>query len=585
MTMETSKPNPIVRVLPSLTDLAFALPFLLLFVRGEGFKNMLGDGDTGWHIRTGQWIMAHHQVPHTDMFSFTRPGAPWFAWEWLWDVIFGWLHLHWGMAAVTLGSLLVLAFTSALVFRLVHRKCTNVLIAAGVSILAVAGSSMHWLARPHLFTLLFVVIFYSILERVSGEEDGPIYNRPQVGNLPHTGLGNAKLLWLLPVLTILWTNLHAGFLAGIILIGCYAAGELTAWVLSAEPERRKAALGNARLYLLSAAGCFLASFLNPYFYHLHQHIYAYLTDAYQFKYISEFQTISFHEISAKVYLEPMIVLAAITAAWSLYRRRFVYVFLLLGWLHLALMAGRNIPIFMFVAAPPVALTLNEMLGLLSAANVAGWVKRAIQSLENLAGEIDETDRIGRAHLVSAGLVLLIVAISYAPGRPPKFQAEYDPKHYPAKAADALAAADPSWRIFTEDVWGGYMIYRYPERKVFIDGRSDFYGDKFGQKYLDTMNGTYDWEENLRRYHVDTILLPTDAALVSTLKESKDWRTIYDDGTAIAFRLAGTDGSVSSASGAPGSEKGFPVLDSSGKGRDRRIAESESQSQHPRRRAI
>ena len=57
---------------------------------------MLGDGDTGWHIRTGEWILAHGQVPRQDMFSFTKPGEPWFAWEWLWDVAAAWAFIALG---------------------------------------------------------------------------------------------------------------------------------------------------------------------------------------------------------------------------------------------------------------------------------------------------------------------------------------------------------------------------------------------------------------------------------------------------------------------------------------------------------
>jgi len=235
---------------------------------------------------------------------------------------------------------------------------------------------------------------------------------------------------------------------------------------------------------------------------------------------------------------------------------------------------------MFIAAPPVALTVHELLQRISQADVASWLRNAIRSFEGLAAEVDETDRIGRAHLVSAFVVLVFALLFYAPGRPPKFEAEYDAKNYPAAALDALHKSDPSARIFTEDVWAGYMIYRYPESKVFIDGRSDFYGDKFGQKYLDTMNGRYDWEQNLRRYNVDVVLLPADASLASTLKESERWHPVYDDGIAIAFRSA--DAALMRANA--GSEPSSPVLSSSGKNRDRRIADSQIQ-QNPRRRPI
>src|ERR1700721_2420751 len=106
------KTPAIARFLPSLTDLAFLMPLIFIFCRLEGARTLLGDGDTGWHIRTGEWILAHHGVPQVDMFSFSRPGQPWFAWEWLSDVLFGALHQRWGMAAVVLAAMIVICFKS-----------------------------------------------------------------------------------------------------------------------------------------------------------------------------------------------------------------------------------------------------------------------------------------------------------------------------------------------------------------------------------------------------------------------------------------------------------------------------------------
>src|SRR5690242_2557609 len=96
----------VARFLPSLTDLAFLFPVIFIFVKLSGARTLLGDGDTGWHIRTGEWILAHGQVPSVDIFSYSRPGAPWFAWEWLWDVLAAILFRSWGMAAVVAASLI-----------------------------------------------------------------------------------------------------------------------------------------------------------------------------------------------------------------------------------------------------------------------------------------------------------------------------------------------------------------------------------------------------------------------------------------------------------------------------------------------
>jgi len=92
-------------------------------------------------------------------------------------------------------------------------------------------------------------------------------------------------------------------------------------------------------------------------------------------------------------------------------------------------------------------------------------------------------------------------------------------------------------VFTHDEWGDYLIYRmYPAHKVYVDGRSDFYGDDFEQKkYIDVASVKYDWEKTLNGFGVNTILMPTGAPLSGALKESSRWRVVYDDGIALVFR--------------------------------------------------
>jgi hypothetical protein len=508
--------------MPSLTDVAFFLPIPFLFVNLGGAKMLLQDGDTGWHVRTGEWILANHRLPYNDLFSFTRPNAPWFAWEWLWDVIFGWLHLHGGMAAVLLASLLVICLTCALTYRLVLRKCENVLIAFGATLLAIAGSSIHWLARPHLFTLLFVVIFYHILERVQD--------------------GRTRLLWWLPFLMILWTNLHSGWIAGLLLILPYAAGELTAFAIEPEPELRRQALLRARGYLLCAAGCLLATFINPYTYRLHLHMIAFFRETYHFENISEFLPLSFHHPASR-YFEGMLLLTACALFWSAARKQFVYIFLLLGWAHLALYAGRNIPIFLILAAPPGAAAVHDLLKRASAANLAAWVRRWVARIEEFSGEFGSMDRAPRFHVASALVFALTAAVVYAPAPPERFRAEYDAQKFPAKALAAFKNAEFLNRVCTVDDWGGFVIYRlYPAVRVFVDGRSDFYGQKFEEEYHTLLGPQYNWEKTLQRYRVETVLLPVSLPLVCAMKESRNWRVAYDDGVAIIFRhhSVGTD---------------------------------------------
>jgi hypothetical protein len=452
---------------------------------------------------------------------------------------------------VVLGSLAVLLMSMMLLFRLARRKCGNVLVAFGVTALAIVGSSLHWLARPHLFTLLFGVIFYSLLERIKDAQEA--------GNMVRA----RRLLLLLPALTVLWTNFHGGFLLGIILLGAYGAGELLG-ALFEEGAGRGAALARARRYLLTAAGCLAASLINPYFIGLHQHILAYLRDTYTYEHIAEFQTLSFHSVMAWV-VEAIIVLGAVSAFREAARRQFVYAILIAGWTHLALISGRNIPILMLVAAPVIAWNMAQIVSRLAAAPVPGWLRRAVRSFDALAADVSETDRVSRVHLASLAALAVVGLIMYAPAPPQKFRPEYDPKRYPAKALEFLGGAGIPNRIFTDDEWGDYLLYTLYPTKVFIDGRSDMYGDEFCQKYMDAFNVKYGWRQTLSRYGVDTILLSTEAPLAGALKESRDWHVVYDDGVAIVFRPGNAP--------APG-ERVSAVRPDSGTGRDRKITKSQ-----------
>jgi hypothetical protein len=255
--------------------------------------------------------------------------------------------------------------------------------------------------------------------------------------------------------------------------------------------------------------------------------------------ISEFQTLSFHHPAAR-YLEPMLLLGYAGALWSVFRRRFTDCFLLLGWAHLALLASRNIPIYLIVAAPIVALTMREMLSAVASANIANWVRRLAAWFEGLTEEFGEIDRIPRVYAASAVALVLITLIAYAPHPPDSFMAGFSDKDFPVKAMSALHGSEHARGIFTLDQWGDYLLYsRYPETKVYFDGRSDFYGPKFTERYTEILNAKHGWEQDFKRYGVDTILLPPDVPLVGALKQSSRWRVVYDDGAAIAFRRVGT----------------------------------------------
>jgi hypothetical protein len=536
--MDTADSKFVIKLLPNLADVAFLMPLVFLFARMNGFYTLLADGDTGWHIRTGQWILANHAVPYRDMFSYSKPGGVWYAWEWLSDVIFATLHRAGGLAAVALFAALLLATIFTLVFLLARRK-SNAVLAIAVTVLAIASSSIHWLARPHLFTILFSLVFLNALDRV---REG----RTRVAGIPW--------LALLPALMVLWTNLHGGFPVGVLMIAVFGVAELLQLLLAAQPEGRAAGLARAGWFFASAAACAVATLLNPYTYHLHQHLWEYLGDSYIRDHIAEFFSLSFHSPMA-IYFEVMLVGAVLSAAWYLRRGSYAEPLLMVALAHQGLVAARHIPIFIVVAAPMVAAAAAAGLRHMPGAPVAAWLRQAAVRANRVVRDTSETDMIGRWHLVSLAGVALLVALVYAPNPPKMFRAEFDPKTFPAGALSSLRQY-PDARVFTPDQWGDYLIYRlYPRIRVFVDGRSDYYGDDFESKTIGTLNANFDWAKTLARFGVDTVLMPPGSPLTCVLKESRQWRVVYDDGVALVFRPASqTSGDRTSAATGGGSSR-------------------------------
>src|ERR1700683_4039135 len=138
---------------PTLSDLFFLAILVWLFMSSgaAGWQGLLLDGDAGWHIRTGQYILDHHSVPHQDLYSFSKPGAPWYAWEWGSDALFGWLDRLAGLKGVVLFTGVVLAgFATTLIRRMVWRG-VHLFVAVGVALLSGGLAPVLFFVRSPIF--------------------------------------------------------------------------------------------------------------------------------------------------------------------------------------------------------------------------------------------------------------------------------------------------------------------------------------------------------------------------------------------------------------------------------------------------
>ncbi len=476
-------------LIPGVVDVFFCALLLAAFIRPAGLQTLLADGDTGWHIRTGELVLTTGHVPVADPFSFSRPGRPWFAWEWLSDVAFALLWRWRGLAAVAAFCGVVIAVSAAILFARLLERGTGLAIALGATMAAVSASSVHYLARPHVFSILFYALALWFLER---DRAAP-----------------ARRVWLLVPLTALWANLHAGFIAwGVtlaVLVAVSAAGREWAKV---------------RRYSLLAAGCAAASLVNPYGWNLHAHVLQYLNSKWIMDHVQEFQSPSIRSEGMVVYA--LLLLAAVAVASRADRFEGALVLL---WAFASLRSARHVPLFALVAAPVVA---EFCAGVWKRAAERMGDRSSVALLRDFALDLGRRPRPSAWLAISAVLMMnLLPSVGFPDSR------------FPVNAVERnLARLSPSGappRVLTSDQWADYLIFRlYPKQRVFFDGRSDFFGQQVGGDYRKLMAGERDWRQLLDRYGFETALLPHDWPLSTLLDREPGWRRIYEDRVAVLF---------------------------------------------------
>ncbi len=201
------------------------------------------------------------------------------------------------------------------------------------------------------------------------------------------------------------------------------------------------------------------------------------------------------------------------------------------------------------------------------AGLGGWIVRTARWFQDTPAQASKKPTayggcISRALCLSCSSALYY---SRPRHRRLKFNATYDPSPFPGGRGHFVLRASETHHIFAEDQWGDFLIYHlYPSKQVFIDGRSDFYGDDFGVAYLDVINVQYAWEKTLDKYDIDTIAISPRFALASTLKISRDWRVVFDDGVTVVFRRAAPN---------PSRQPGSLVSSNEGNIRDRVITKT------------
>ncbi|MEO6360677.1 MAG: hypothetical protein ABIO43_08900, partial [Sphingomicrobium sp.] len=470
---------------------------LALFVLGVPIvfgthPKIFGDGDVSWHIAAGQWMIEHRQIPMVDPFSFSAFGKPWIAHEWLSEILMAAAFSVTGYTGLAVLVAASLSLTFLIVGRRLARWARPVELCAALMVAALVLYPFI-LARPMVFVWPILAWWTDQLLRAREENRLPTW-------------------WLVPMM-VLWVNLHASFALGIGLVGVFALEALV------ESKERLQTLLRWSVFGLATTA---AALFNP---HGVSGLLLPLT-VFSSKTVHIIREFNPTDFTTMPMFEVALMLLIGISLWRGVRLHPVRLILVLGMLHLALAHIRHQTLFMIiatmVAVPPMTTAWME--------------KREFKEelLKNLTGSPSRGRLAGWA--VAAVIALTLCARFLWPVAP----AESD-----VNATTAFAHIPTEFRntpVLNEYSFGGPLILR--GIKVFMDGRTDVYGDSHFLQYLAISRGDrVAFAKADRQWRFCWAIFPPDnKAIIALFDQSPDWRRIYSDKFAIIHVRPGCAGS-------------------------------------------
>ena len=478
----------------------------------------ISDGDIYWHLAAGREIVHQRALPRQDSFTLSAAGRPWIDVHWLFQLgafavwaAFGFFGLAVAKAVLLTGGALILTWAAE------RSGGASARAAGAVAMLGGLLLDRHLLPmRPMLVTLVFLALFLLVLEQVRAAGT------------------RARWAWiLLPLLQVAWCNCQGLAPLGPALVGIYLAGAY----LSSRGFRRwpcaREERASVRPLAVLLALCVLASFVTPYgldAVRLPLRLLARITpghDVFSNAVAENIPPFVLQRTAPELVWHLKWVLLSVAALLVLLRPRFhlAHLLIFLAFLALALMANRNLPLFYWVSAPLLAITLAPGLGRLAGPlrRLLPWphLPRALV-LVLLGGQVVFAGWLQRRET--------------AVGRPTPF-------HFPTESARRLAALHLAGPAFAADQHGGYLWFSVPGLRPYIDTRLVLHS---GEEYADYL-ALFDEPERFDALDADrkfgAVVLTTNypdryVGLIWHLARSADWRLVYTDGYEVLFLRAG-----------------------------------------------
>ena len=459
-----------------------------------------GDPDYWWHLRVGEWIATHHDVPHVELLSWLSTG-PWTAHEWAGELLLYWLHSVSGVygAILLLGAVNIAALVvMASIVRLLRPGVGGLTLAA-LAVGAAFVAEPIWLPRLQAFDLLF----------------GLLALRAALAYLER---GRQRGLRLMPIFMIAWVNLHGGGVSVYLLI--------MAAVLAGEWWNRRQAGAPAgqpwRPLLVSLGLTVAAMALNP--------------------------------VGPAIYLYPLTTVASpamqdLIVEWQspdfhLLSFRFAQAFIAFGLVGLTALArvrdGRALALagglaFMFLQS-------GRYIGFLATAGMAVMGPYLIDGAQilwlGLRGRpfsFAEPARWRAPRAIALGLVVVALLAGQLAGLPSAQDAAMADQ--PVAAANWLADHPAAGRLFNDYDWGGYLSWR-------LRTPVGFYGaaDAFGEEGLRTAGAlaalTTDPAAFLDTHAVAAVVTRGQGPLGQWLSAAPGWQRVYADDLTVVYERAG-----------------------------------------------
>jgi hypothetical protein len=446
------------------------------------------DTDTWWHIRSGEHTLNEGMI-YEDPFSHTRQGEDWTNHSWGSQII---LYGVYEIAGDIGLALYVSALATAGMAFVYMAGGGNVYLRSFVVILAASAAAVFWSPRPHMLSFFLSAVFIYVLYQYKRE--------------------GKDRLWVLPVLMLIWGNLHAGFSIGFIFMGGFIAGEVANNLFNRDAPHVIPPRGVGKLVVIALI-CVAVLVVNPYGLAMLRVPFETVSIGALRQFIQEWQSPNFQERQTWPFIFLLILAFGMlgTGAKRLDWTDFV---LMSGTLFMALLYGRNIAVFAVAVAP--ALTFHGTAFL----KERGWELRSVTWVPKRQARLNA----GLLTVILLGALLSVVAVLQ-----PSFIDRAQRQFLPVRVVEFIEAEQPPGPMFNSYNWGGYMMFALPEYPVYVDGRTDLYRSAFFSRYLKAATGQPGWQAILDEDEINLVVVERGSGLDDELGMTDDWTLIYPTG--------------------------------------------------------